>query len=70
MESNERYYARRAVEELRAVDRAVTPEAKARRLALAEAFQLKCQAERKLSSHTPEINNLAESSTAVSYSTA
>ncbi|HEU0097431.1 MAG TPA: hypothetical protein VFQ67_01525 [Allosphingosinicella sp.] len=41
MESNERYYARRAVEELRAVERAVTPEAKARRLALAEAFQLK-----------------------------
>ena len=41
MESNERYYARRAVEELRAVERAVTPEARARRLALAEAFQLK-----------------------------
>jgi hypothetical protein len=41
MESNERYYARRAVEELRAVDRAVTPEAKARRRALADAFQLK-----------------------------
>ena len=41
MESNERYYARRAVEELRAVERAVTPEAKARRLALAESFQLK-----------------------------
>jgi hypothetical protein len=41
MESNERYYARRAVEELRALERAVTPEARARRLALAEAFQLK-----------------------------
>ena len=41
MESNERYYARRAVEELRALERAITPEAKARRLALAEAFQLK-----------------------------
>lgn len=41
MESNERYYARRAVEELRAADRAVTAEAKARRRALAEAFQLK-----------------------------
>ncbi|HEX8625445.1 MAG TPA: hypothetical protein VF782_10235 [Allosphingosinicella sp.] len=41
MESNERYYARRAVEELRAVERAVTPEARARRLALAEAFQHK-----------------------------
>jgi hypothetical protein len=41
MESNERYYARRAVEELRALERAITPEARARRLALAEAFQLK-----------------------------
>jgi hypothetical protein len=43
MESNERYYARRAVEELRALERAVTPEARARRLALAEAFQLKAR---------------------------
>ena len=43
MESNERYYARRAVEELRAAARAVTPEARARRRALAEAFQLKAQ---------------------------
>jgi hypothetical protein len=43
MESNERYYARRAVEELRALERAITPEAKARRLALAEAFQLKAR---------------------------
>jgi len=41
MESNERFYARRAVEELRAADRAVTAEAKARRRALAEVFQLK-----------------------------
>lgn len=41
MESNERYYARRAVEELRALERAITPEAKARRLALAESFRLK-----------------------------
>jgi hypothetical protein len=41
MESNERYYARRAVEELRAAARAVTPEARARRRALAEAFQRK-----------------------------
>lgn len=41
MESNERYYARRAIEELRALERAITPEGKARRLALAEAFQLK-----------------------------
>ncbi|HEX6375967.1 MAG TPA: hypothetical protein VFZ91_09610 [Allosphingosinicella sp.] len=43
MESNERYYARRAVEELRAAARAVTPEAKARRRALAEAFQAKAR---------------------------
>ena len=43
MESNERYYARRAVEELRAADRAVTAEARARRRALAEAFQLKAR---------------------------
>lgn len=43
MESNERYFARRAVEELRAAARAVTPEAKARRRALAEAFELKAQ---------------------------
>ena len=41
MESNERFYARRAVEELRAADRAVTEQARARRRALAEAFQLK-----------------------------
>jgi hypothetical protein len=38
MESNERYYARRAAEELRAAALAVTPEAKARRLALARSF--------------------------------
>ena len=43
MESNERYYARRAAEELRAADRAVTAEARARRHALAEAFQLKAR---------------------------
>ena len=43
MESNERYYARRAMEELRAFERAVTPEARARRLALAEAFQIKAR---------------------------
>lgn len=43
MESNERYHARRALEELRGSDRAVTPEAKARRLALAQAFQLKAR---------------------------
>ena len=43
MESNQRYYARRAVEEFRAAARAVTPEARARRKALAESFQLKAQ---------------------------
>ena len=46
MESNERYYARRAVEELRAASRAITPEARARRHALAEMFSqkaLQCQ---------------------------
>ena len=41
MESNERYYARRAVEELRAAARAITPEAQARRRALAEMFSQK-----------------------------
>jgi hypothetical protein len=43
MESNYRYWARRAVEEQRAAARAVTPEAKARRWALAEAFEQKAQ---------------------------
>jgi hypothetical protein len=43
MESNERYYARRAVEELRGADRALTPEGKARRRALAEAFEAKAR---------------------------
>ena len=41
MVSNERYYSRRAVEELRAAARAVTPEGRARRRALAEAFEIK-----------------------------
>ena len=41
MESNERYYARRAVEELRAAERSLTEEGKARRRALAEAFLAK-----------------------------
>jgi hypothetical protein len=69
MESNERYYARRAAEELRGAQRALTPEGKARRTALAEAFLLKCQAERKLSSRPREINSLAvELATAVSLS--
>jgi hypothetical protein len=64
MESNERYYARRALEELRAAERALTPEGKARRTALAEAFLDKCQAERKLSSPVREINSLPTESAA------
>ena len=43
MESNQRYFARRATEELRAAARAVTPEARDRRRALAESFALKAQ---------------------------
>lgn len=43
MESNERYYARRAMEELRAAERALTPAGKARRRALAEAFLAKAR---------------------------
>jgi hypothetical protein len=43
MESNERFYARRASEELRAAERALTPEGKARRRALAEAFEQKAR---------------------------
>jgi len=43
MESNQRYYARRAVEELRAAERAVTAEARARRRALAETFLLRAE---------------------------
>jgi hypothetical protein len=43
MESNERYFARRASEELRAAARAITPEAQARRRALAEAFAVKAK---------------------------
>jgi hypothetical protein len=48
MESNERFYARRAREELHAAERALTPEGKARRTELAEAFlakALKCRPE-------------------------
>jgi hypothetical protein len=41
MESNERYFARRASEELRAAERAVTAAARARRHALAESFLAK-----------------------------
>jgi hypothetical protein len=43
MESNERYYARRASEELRAAERAMTPEGRARRRALAELFEKKAR---------------------------
>jgi hypothetical protein len=43
MESNGRFWARRASEELRAEQRAITPEAKARRRALAEAFAAKAR---------------------------
>ena len=49
MESNYRYYQRRASEERRAAARAVTPEAQARRSALAESFaQLAEQNQREL----------------------
>ena len=51
MESNYRYYQRRASEERRAAARAVTPEAQARRSALAESFaQLAEQYQRDLGS--------------------
>jgi hypothetical protein len=53
LESNERYFARRAVEEMRAAARAVTPEARARRRALAEAFQLKAEQFRGVASDVP-----------------
>jgi hypothetical protein len=43
MESNQRYYRRRAIEEHRAAARAVTPEARARRRALAEEFEEKAR---------------------------
>lgn len=38
MESDSRYYRRRAVEELAAADRAVTPAARERRLQLADLY--------------------------------
>ncbi|MEA3000127.1 MAG: hypothetical protein QOK17_1960 [Sphingomonadales bacterium] len=43
MESNERYFSRRAREELAAAVRALTPEGKARRRALAETFLTKAR---------------------------
>jgi len=52
MESDHRYYARRALEERRAAARAVTPQGKARREALAEMFQLRamrCRSESRTS---------------------
>ena len=55
MESNQRYYARRAAEELSAAARAVTPAAKARRRALAEAFQMKAQQCGLEARRTPEL---------------
>jgi hypothetical protein len=44
MESNQRYYARRASEEMRAAERAMTPEGRARRQALADLFESKARA--------------------------
>ncbi len=41
MESNLRYYERRATQEYRAAARAMTPEGQARRKALAEMFERK-----------------------------
>ena len=43
MESNQRYWARRAVEEQRAAARALTAEARARHRTLAEAFETKAR---------------------------
>lgn len=43
MESNHRYYERRATEEFRAAARAITPAAQARRKALAEMFARKAE---------------------------
>ena len=39
MESNRRYYARRALEEAKAAARAITPQGKQRHLLLAEDFR-------------------------------
>ncbi len=44
MESNQRYYERRATEERRAAARAITQEARDRRTALAELFAQKAAA--------------------------
>ncbi|MFN3387731.1 MAG: hypothetical protein ACK40O_02280 [Allosphingosinicella sp.] len=51
MESNQRYYARRASEELRAASRAVTPQARERHAGLAKLFSEKarsCESEDRL----------------------
>ena len=53
MESNLRYYQRRANEERRAAARAVTPEAQARRRALAESFTALAEQSRR--EFTPEM---------------
>jgi hypothetical protein len=44
MESNLRYYARRAAAETLAAERAITPEARARRSMLAESYREKLRA--------------------------
>lgn len=44
MESNVRYYTRRAAAETLAAQRAVTPEARARRVTLAESYLQKLRA--------------------------
>jgi hypothetical protein len=55
MESNQRYYSRRASEELRAAARALTPEGKARRNALAQMF-----AQKACETQAAEIQHLVE----------
>ena len=55
MESNQRYYSRRASEELRAAARALTPEGQARRKALAEMF-----ARKACETQAAEIQHLVE----------
>jgi putative protein kinase ArgK-like GTPase of G3E family len=55
MESNRRYYERRASEELRAAARAVTPEARERRRALAEQFARKAAEHRLAGAAALEI---------------
>ena len=61
MESNQRYYARRALEELQAAARAVTPEARARRRALAEQFQERARQFQRESVRQPVAADLVSS---------